>query len=158
MTAQGTPTTVATTQLRQLLVELSQDGSAAADTFEKLAGKSFTEFIAQGGNLAGALAIMEQGAADSNLRLSDMFGSVEAGNAALALTGAGAAKFAQELQAAADASGATEEAAAIMNDSLEHQEALAKAAKEDDDPHRRRAQSRPNARGWSYRRPLPNGR
>lgn len=131
MTAQGTPTTVATTQLRQLLVELSKDGSAAADTFEKLAGKSFTEFIAQGGNLAGALAIMEQGAADSNLRLSDMFGSVEAGNAALALTGAGAAKFAQELQAAADASGATEEAAAIMNDSLEHQEALAKAAKEE---------------------------
>lgn len=131
MTAQGTPTTVATTQLRQLLVELSKDGSEAAATFEKLAGKSFTEFIAQGGNLAGALTIMEQGAADSNLRLSDMFGSVEAGNAALALTGAGAAKFAQELQAAADASGATEEAAAIMNDSLEHQEALAKAAKEE---------------------------
>lgn len=131
MTAQGTPTTVATTQLRQLLIELSKDGSAAAATFEKLSGKSFTEFIAQGGNLAGALAIMEQGAADSNLRLSDMFSSVEAGNAALALTGAGAAKFAQELEAAANASGATEEAAAIMNDSLEHQEALAKAAKEE---------------------------
>lgn len=131
MTAQGTPTTVATTQLRQLLIELSKEGSAAAATFEKLSGKSFTEFIAQGGNLAGALAIMEQGAADSNLRLSDMFSSVEAGNAALALTGAGAAKFAQELEAAANASGATEEAAAIMNDSLEHQEALAKAAKEE---------------------------
>ena len=130
MTAQGTPTTVATTQLRQLLVELSKDGSEAAVTFERLAGQSFTEFIAKGGNLQGALQIMEQGAADANLRLSDMFGSVEAGQAALALTGAGASKFTQELENAANASGATEEAAAIMNDSLEHQAALASAAKE----------------------------
>ena len=130
MTAQGTPTRVATTQLRQLLVELSKDGSEAAVTFERLAGQSFAEFIAKGGNLQGALQIMEQGAADANLRLSDMFGSVEAGQAALALTGAGAGKFSQELESAANASGATADAAAIMNDSLEHQEALAKAAKE----------------------------
>lgn len=128
LTAQGTPTSVATTQMRQLLIELSKEGSEAAGTFERLAGKSFVEFIAQGGNLQGALKIMEKGAADSNLRLSDMFSSVEAGNAALGLTGASAEKFASELNAAATAAGSTEAAAEIMNDSLEHQEALAKAA------------------------------
>jgi TP901 family phage tail tape measure protein len=131
LTAQGTPTTVATTQLRQLLVELSKEGGEAAKTFERLSGESFAEFVAKGGNLAQALAIMEKGAADSNVRLSDLFSSVEAGNAALGLTGAATAKFASELDAAAKASGATAEAAAIMSDSLEHQEALAVAAKKE---------------------------
>lgn len=131
LTSQGVPTAVATTQLRQLLIELSKEGGATAATFERVAGQSFVEFIAQGGNLQGALDLMSQAAGDGNVRLSDMFSSVEAAGAAMALTGAGAAKFAQELQAAANASGATEEAAAIMNDSLEHQEALAAAAKEE---------------------------
>jgi len=116
ITAQGTPTTVATTQLRQLLVELSKAGGDAAETFERMAGQSFVDFVAEGGNLQEALVLMEQAAADSGVRLSDMFGSIEAGNAALSLTGAGAEKFAAELDAAADSAGATGEAAAIMAD------------------------------------------
>lgn len=116
ITAQGTPTTVATTQLRQLLVELSKAGGDAAETFERMAGQSFVDFVAEGGNLQEALVLMEQAAADSGVRLSDMFGSIEAGNAALSLTGAGAEKFAAELDAAADSAGATGDAAAIMAD------------------------------------------
>lgn len=116
MTAQGTPTSVATTQLRQLLVELSKEGSKAADTFEQLAGQSFVDFIASGGNLQEALQIMEQGAADAGVRLSDMFGSVEAGSAALTLTGQGTQKFTDELNAAATSAGATGEAARTMGE------------------------------------------
>ena len=130
MTAQGVPTSVATTQLRQLLVELSKDGSKAAATFEDLAGVGFREFIAQGGNLQEALQIMEAGAADLDIGINDLFGSVEAGSAALALTGEGTAKFTQELNNAAEAAGATAEAAATMADSMQHLEDRAAATSE----------------------------
>ena len=119
MTAQGTPTSVATTQLRQLLVELSKEGSKAAATFEQIAGKSFKQFIAEGGNLQEALQLMEQHAAGANLGINDLFGSVEAGSAALTLTGKGTAKFAQELENAESAMGATAEASETMASAAE---------------------------------------
>lgn len=112
MTAQGVPTSVATTQLRQALVELSKEGSAAADTFERAAGVSFAQFIAQGGNLQQALAIMADEAAASNIPVSNLFGSVEAGNAALALTGGNAQTFIDALTEMENSAGATEQAAA----------------------------------------------
>lgn len=118
MTAQGVPTSVATTQLRQLLVELSKSGTAASDTFQELSGKTFKDFIAEGGNLQGALQIMEQGAANLDIGLNDLFGSVEAGSAALTLTGSGTEKFTTELNNAATAAGATTEAADLMEDSI----------------------------------------
>ena len=118
MTAQGVPTSVATTQLRQLLVELSKSGTAASETFQELSGKTFKGFIAEGGNLQGALQIMEQGAADLGIGLNDLFGSVEAGSAALTLTGSGTEKFTTELNNAATAAGATAEAADLMEDSI----------------------------------------
>ena len=130
MTAQGVPTSVATTQLRQLLVELSKAGSESSAMFEDLAGVGFREFIAQGGNLQDALQIMEQGAADLGLGINDLFGSVEAGSAALSLTGEGAAKFTQELNNATEAAGATAEAAEVMAGSLEHLEAVSNATTE----------------------------
>ncbi|MCZ9852504.1 hypothetical protein [Brachyspira hyodysenteriae] len=38
MTAQGTPTSVATTQIRQALVELNKEGSTTDKTFREIAG------------------------------------------------------------------------------------------------------------------------
>lgn len=130
MTAQGTPTAQATTQIRQLLIEMSKAGSEAAGTFERMAGTSFVEFIASGGNLQEALQLMETAASRSGLRLSDMFSSVEAGNAALSLTGAGAGKFTAELLAAESAEGATAKAAETMSGTLEYAEGKVAAATE----------------------------
>ncbi len=110
LTAQGTPTAVATTQIRQLLVELSQASSKASQSFTEMSGQSFPEFIAAGGNVQDALKIMEQAAADSGVRLSDMFSSVEAGNAALGLTGGSTEKFTSALEQMANATGATDAA------------------------------------------------
>lgn len=118
MTSQGTPTSVATTQLRQLFVELSKAGGKAAATFEEIAGKSFQEFIAEGGNVADALEIMQQGAADQGVALQDMFGSVEAGAAALQLTGSGAEKFGAALDEMGGSAGATEDAFDTMEDGV----------------------------------------
>lgn len=118
MTLQGVPTSVATTQLRQLFVELSKQGSKTAATFEDLAGKSFKDFIAGGGNVQEALQIMEKGAADTGLSISDMFGSVEAGSAALALTGGGTEAFTNALAGMDESAGATDAAFDQMNQGL----------------------------------------
>jgi TP901 family phage tail tape measure protein len=114
MTAQGTPTSVATTQMRQLLVELSKDGSKAAKEFERISGKSFPDFIAAGGNTADALDLIEKEAKESNKPVSAFFSSVEAGNAALALTGSGAETYRNNLAAMADSAGATDKAFETM--------------------------------------------
>jgi len=118
MTLQGVPTSVATTQLRQLFVELSKEGSAAAGTFKELSGKSFRDFVAAGGNVQEALQVMERGAANTGLSISDMFGSVEAGSAALALTGGGTEAFTNALTGMDDSAGATEAAFDQMNQGL----------------------------------------
>ncbi|MFW6182854.1 MAG: phage tail tape measure protein, partial [Chloroflexota bacterium] len=130
LTAQGTPTRVAATQLRQVLVELGKEGTIAAGTFERMAGVSFAQFVAQGGNLQDALVLMEQAAEESGGRISDMFGSVEAGQAALGLTGAAAEKFANELANAETAAGATTEAAELMAGTLDHTRDRAEATTE----------------------------
>lgn len=118
MTLQGVPTSVATTQLRQLLVELSKEGSAAAGVFEDFAGKTFRDFIAGGGNMQDALQIMEAGAAETGVSISDMFGSVEAGAAALTLTGGGTEAFTNALDAMAGSAGATDAAFATMDQGI----------------------------------------
>ena len=116
MTSQGTPTSVATTQLRQLLVELSKDGSKAADTFSDMAGKPFASFIAEGGSVADALGIMDQAAQDNGLALQDLFGSVEAGSAALTLTSSDA--FTKDLAEMGASAGATDAAFNTMDQGL----------------------------------------
>lgn len=110
ITAQGTPTSVATTQLRQLIVELSDEGSQAGKTFQQLAGKTFRDFIQSGKGLQDALKLMEKQAKNTNTGLSNLFGSIEAGQAALGLTGENTARFTKDLLTMANAAGATQDA------------------------------------------------
>ena len=108
LTAKGTPTAEATTQLRSLFVELSKAGGNTAKVFEDVAGKSFQEFIAKGGNTAEALKLMQKAADNSNVQLQDLFGSVEAGAAALSLASGDA--FTDNIEEMGAAAGATEDA------------------------------------------------
>ena len=118
MTAQGVPTSVATTQLRGLFVELSKEGTKTSDVFSKISGKSFKEFIAVGGNTQQALSMLEKYAGKTNVGINDLFGSVEAGGAALALTGKGTETFTKNLAAMAESGGATDAAFEQMNTGL----------------------------------------
>jgi len=118
MTAQGTPTSVATTQLRSLLVELSKAGGKTSKKFEELSGKTFKQFVAEGGNVQDALQIMEVGAADLGVGINDLFSSVEAGGAALALTGKGTEGFTKNLNDMSNAAGATDTAYDTMNQGI----------------------------------------
>lgn len=108
MTAQGVPTSVATTQLRQLFVELSKEGSTTSAVFREIAGKSFADFIAAGGNTQTALQLLERHARDTGVGINDLFGSVEAGSAALALTGRGTDAFTAGLEGMQASAEATE--------------------------------------------------
>ena len=119
ITAQGVPTSVATTQIRSALVALSKEGGVTAKAFEEIAGKSFRQFIADGGDLQGALKLLEAEADRTNGSITDFFTRVEAGNAALALTGQGAEKFTDNLEEMDGAAGATSEAATIMKDTTQ---------------------------------------
>ena len=118
MTAQGIPTNVATTQLRQLFVELSKEGTKTSDVFEKIAGKSFKQFIAEGGNTQQALLLLEGYAGKTKVGINDLFGSVEAGSAALALTGKGTDTFSKNLDAMNNSAGATDQAFSTMQKGL----------------------------------------
>lgn len=97
MTQNGNNTAKSTTMLKTMLSELSKEGQKAADVFTKIAGQSFRDFITNGGDLQGALNLMEQHAKSTNKSIVDLFGSVEAGSAALNLTGLNAQKFSEKL-------------------------------------------------------------
>jgi TP901 family phage tail tape measure protein len=106
LTAQGTPTSVATTQIRQMLVEMSKEGGSTSEAFKQIAGVGFKEFISQGHNVQDALKLMEVAAQEGGVGINDLFSSVEAGNAALGLTGKGTDKFTEAMAAMDNSAGA----------------------------------------------------
>lgn len=97
MTQNGNNTAKSTTMLKTMLSELSKEGNKAADIFKEIAGQSFRDFIAHGGDLQGALKLMEDHAKRTNSSMVDLFGSVDAGNASLNLTGLNAKQFSEKL-------------------------------------------------------------
>ena len=131
MTAAGTPTSVATTQIRQALVELSDTGTDVGETFQSIAGKSFKEFIAEGHNTSEALKLLDTHAKESGLSIDQLFSSVEAGAAATGLTGINADVFTNDIEAMKSSAGATEEAYEKMTDTFQHKKDLMAAAIED---------------------------
>lgn len=118
MTLQGVPTAQTTTMLRQLFLELSQEGTNVSEIFQQISGQSFRNFIASGGDVQGALQLLEQYAQSTGVGINDLFGSVEAGGAALSLTGRGAGMFAEALDQIGNSSGATEAAFQRMDQGL----------------------------------------
>ena len=119
LTAQGVPTRVAATQIRTAMLELGKEGTTASDIFQEITGQTFPDFIAGGGTFADALNIMRTHADDMDLSVIDLFSSVEAGNAALALTSEqGAQAFQDALAEMDDSSGATQAAFERMDQGL----------------------------------------
>ena len=118
ITAQGVPTSVATTQMRAAFVELGDAGSDVSEIFTRVSGESFKDFIAGGGSVADAMSLLETEAATLGIGVNEMFGSVEAGNAALALTGASMETFVANTEEMNNAAGATEGAFDQMNQGI----------------------------------------
>ena len=118
LTAQGTPTRVASTQMKASLSELGKEGTKADKAFREIAGVGFTDFIAAGGNVQQAFTLMAEGADAQNKSVLDLFGSIEAGQGVLALTADGGVAFQESLGAMGDSAGATQTAFDTMDQGL----------------------------------------
>ena len=105
MTAQGTPTAQATTQLNQLFAELGKSGTKAQKSLEeaakgtKYAGKSFQDLMKEGVPLNEVIGLISKSAEENGLSLLDMFSSIEAGKAALSMAGENVQQFTDNLEA-----------------------------------------------------------
>ncbi|MBQ9008191.1 MAG: phage tail tape measure protein, partial [Clostridia bacterium] len=89
MTARGTPTAQATTQLRSAIAELGKSGTKASKAFDKatkgtaLAGKSFKQVMAEGHDLGEVMGLLQAYADKTGMSMVDLFSSIEGGNAAM---------------------------------------------------------------------------
>ena len=55
LTLSGTPTTIATTQIKGALTELSKAGTGVNNALQEVTGKTFRQFVAAGGTITEAL-------------------------------------------------------------------------------------------------------
>ena len=109
MTLQGVPTSVATTQLRQAFVEASNGGSDLDKSIRKLnGGQGFADLIKKGMTSSQIFDALRKSMPEQKFR--DMFGSVEALNAALAITGDKAPLVNSNMEAMGKSAGAVDAA------------------------------------------------
>ncbi len=130
MTAQGTSTAQATTQLNAIIAELGKSGTVAAKNLAKAAqgteyaGMTFTEMMDAGADLGDVLAIISAEADESGLSMVDMFSSIEAGKAALSIFSQEGAVFAADMEAMANTAGLVDDAFDKMMDTFEGQKSV----------------------------------
>lgn len=110
LTKNGIATAEAGTYLRQMLSELGSAGSTADTALRELAGKGFAELKAEGVPTSDILKMLSQYAEASGTTLKDMFGSVEAGSAAMVLAKQDGAEYNEILAAMEQSAGATQAA------------------------------------------------
>lgn len=118
LTAMGVPTSVAATQMKGALAELGKEGTKADVAFRDLTGMGLQQFLEEEGNFAAAVGIMKEGADDMGISVLDMFGSIEAGQAVLALTQDGTESYIETLTEMGGSAGATQGAFETMDRGL----------------------------------------
>lgn len=113
MTAKGVPASTATVQLKMMMDELSKSGTGASDTFKKMTGESFQQFISKGHTMNDALNVMGQAAQKNGKNITDMFSNIDAGQGALNLFHN--STYISDIQAMNSATGSTNKAYDQMN-------------------------------------------
>ena len=119
MTSKGIAAAETTTYMNSMLNELSKSGTTAEKTLRATTGKSFKELMTEGKSLGEVIQILQQEAEKSGKSLNDMFGSAEAGKAAVSLLSGGVEGFNEQVAGMVDSVGATEEAFAKMDSTTE---------------------------------------
>lgn len=110
LTKRGIQTAEATTYYNSMLNELGTSGSKADTALRELSGKGFQQLISEGVPVTDILQMLSDKAASNGQSLADMFGSMEAGKAALSIMSDGGAEYNQILGEMKDSAGATQEA------------------------------------------------
>lgn len=116
LTKNGVNTAEAGTGLKSMFSELGKAGSQVDEILREKTGKSFSGLQEAGLNTGDVLGILQEEANKSGLKLSDLFGNVRSGGAALTLAAGDGAEFNEFLSEMGNSAGATEEAFNIMAD------------------------------------------
>jgi len=116
LTAKGQNAQLATTNLNAMLSELGATGSKSDKALREMAGKSFAELTKEGKTVGDVLGMLDEYAKANDLSLKDMFGSMNAGSAALTLLSDGVEGYNAMLKEMDGATGKTAENARTMED------------------------------------------
>ena len=116
LTAKGQNAQLATTNLNAMLGEMGKSGSVVDETLRELTGKGFAQLIDEGMNVGEVLNLLNDYAIENDLSLKDMFGSMNAGSAAVTLLSDGVEGFNSSLADMDNATGKTAENAETMED------------------------------------------
>lgn len=119
MTSKGIATAETTTYMNSMLNELGKSGTKASDMLKSKTGKTFQTLMKEGNSLSDVLNMLDESAKANGKALGDMFGSAEAGKAALTLLNGDASQFNDMLAKMQDSAGSTEEAFGKMQTSGE---------------------------------------
>lgn len=110
LTKNGVATAESGTYLKAMLSELTKSGSITDQTLRELTGKGFADLKEEGVSTTQILGMLSAEAEKNDKTLKDMFGSVEAGSAALVLYKDAGAEYEEMLNGMADSAGATQAA------------------------------------------------
>ncbi|QKS71657.1 phage tail tape measure protein [Paenalkalicoccus suaedae] len=116
LTKNGLATAEAGTYMSSMLGELGSAGSKTDKILREKTGKSFAQLQEEGMTVADVLQIIAGEAEANDLALSDMFGSKEAGIAAMSLLSGEGKDFADILDSMGESAGATDAAFETMNE------------------------------------------
>lgn len=110
LTKNGIATAESGTYLKSMLSELGKSGSITDKTLRKLTGKGFADLKKEGKSTTEILGMINKEAKKNNKSLKDMFGSVEAGSAALVLMKGDGVEYNEMLDSMGKSAGATQQA------------------------------------------------
>jgi TP901 family phage tail tape measure protein len=116
MTSKGIASAEATTYMNSMFNELGKSGTKTDKILKEISGKSFKELSESGKSTGDILQMLDEYAKANNLSLTDLFGSAEAGKAALTLLSDGAEGFNDKLNLMKNSTDATTKAFEEMND------------------------------------------
>lgn len=119
ITKAGINTAEGTTYLSGMLNELGNTSSDIAKVIKDETGQSFGQLMNDGKSLADVLGIVYDNVGKNSEAMINMFGSQEAGKAAMAIINQGLDQFNNNLEAVENSAGATASAYAIMADTTE---------------------------------------
>ena len=93
LTKQGIATAESTTYMNSMLNELGDSGTDVGGILKEKTGKSFQELMDGGASLGDVLAILKGHADETGTNFNELWGSAEAGKAALAIVNSGTDEF-----------------------------------------------------------------
>lgn len=110
ITSKGVATAESTTYISAMLNELGKSGTKASIELQEATGQSFAQLMSDGKSLGDVIKILSERANQTGLSLNDMFGSAEAGKAALTLAADGAESFNNAVKGMEESAGTAQEA------------------------------------------------